>query len=114
MSRLLTTYANMLEASVRTPEWFPGRRPSPVELERRLRVVALLRSLTPDEAAALVRGQQYPVRLGALADEVGLSVEECGRELAAIVWKLTEGLRPLPDPNRKKAEPGAALDCGGV
>lgn len=94
MSRLLAVYANMLEASVRTPERFPGPRPAPEEANRRLRVVALLRALTQAEAAALLRDRQHPARLAALADEVGLPVEECGQVLAGVVWKLTEGLRP--------------------
>jgi hypothetical protein len=94
MSRLLTAYANLLEASVRSPELFPGHCPAPVEVEQRLRVVTLLRALTPEEAANLLRNSQHPSRLSALADAAGLPVEECGRVLAGVAWRLTEGLRP--------------------
>jgi hypothetical protein len=110
MSRLLTAFSNMLEASVRSPEQFPGPRPAPAEADRRLRVVALLRALTSEEATALLRDNQHPARLATLANKVGLPVEECGRVLAGVVWKLTEGLRPLPDTSRQEAEPSAPAD----
>jgi hypothetical protein len=96
MSKLLANYANMLEASVRTPERFPGRIPTPAELDLRLRVVALLRSLTPDEAVSLFRFHRHPERLATIAVDVGLSVEQCERQLAMVVWKFTEGLRSQP------------------
>ncbi len=98
MSQRLTAYANMLEASVQTPQRFPGPPPTPEEASRRLRVVVLLRSLTQGEATALLRDKRVPERLAALAGAAGLPVEECGRVLAAAAWKLTEGLRPLPSP----------------
>jgi hypothetical protein len=112
MSRLLTAYANMLESSVRTPKRFPGPRPAPAEADRRLRVVALLRALTPIEAAALPRDQELPDRLAALSVEVGLSADECRSLLVATAFKLGEGLRQLPDPRRGTAEPRDAADRG--
>ena len=112
LSRLLVSYANMLEASVQTPKLFPGPRPAPTEAERRLRVIALLRALNPNEAAALLLDKQLPDRLAALAVEVGLSAEECSGVLVGAAWKLTEGLRPLPDSPRASAEPHAAADRG--
>jgi hypothetical protein len=100
MSQRLTAYANMLEASVRTPQQSPGSLPTQEEADRRLRVVTLLRALTPDEAAALLRDKQFPERLAALAEVAGLPVEECMRGLAGAAWRLTEGLRPSPDSGR--------------
>jgi hypothetical protein len=97
MSQLLAAYANMLEASVRTPKRFPGKRPSPEEADRRLRLVALLRALSPEETVALVRDKQVPDRLATLARTVGLPEEECRQSLSGIVWKFAEGLRPLPE-----------------
>ena len=47
---------------------------------------------------------ELPERLTALANAVGLPVEECGRLLAGAAWKLTEGLRPLPHPSSPDAE----------
>jgi hypothetical protein len=100
MSRLLTAYARMLDASVRAPERFPGPRPVPDEAARQVRVVALLRALTPDEATALLSCGKLPERLAALAGAAGLPVEECGRILAGVARQLAEGLRPTSDPGR--------------
>lgn len=55
----------------------------------------LLRALTPDEAAGLLRGEQ-PSRLPALAVEVGLPVADCERELAEVTWQLTPEMGEPP------------------
>jgi hypothetical protein len=106
MSGLLTAYANMLEGSVRTPERFPWPRPTPEEADHRMRVVALPRALTRDEGEALLRGQQFPERLAALADAVGLPKEECAQVLSGVAWKLSEGLRPIREPGRQDGGQG--------
>jgi hypothetical protein len=65
------------------------RQPAtPAEGDRSRRVARLLRALTPDEVAGLLRGNQ-PARLPALAVEVGLPVADCERELAEVTWQLT-------------------------
>jgi hypothetical protein len=103
MANLLTIHANMLEASVRTPERFPGRRPSRNEKDRRLRIVALLRTLSQREALALLRDKKLPDRLENMAHAVGLPLEECERALHGIVWQLTEGLRVSNNPGETPA-----------
>ena len=103
MANLLITYANMLEASVRTPERFPGRRPSRNEKDRRLRVVALLRALSQHEALALLRDKKLPDRLENVARAVGLTLKDSERALTGIVWQLTEGLRASNNPREKQA-----------
>ncbi len=65
------------------------RQPAtPAEGDRSRRVARLLRALTPDEVAGLLRGNQ-PARLPALAVEVGLPVADCERELVEVTWQLT-------------------------
>lgn len=78
-------WVNMLE---RQPVTSP-------EGNRSRRVARLLRTLTPDEAAGLLRGET-PRRLPAIAVEVGMSVEEGERELAEVTWQLTHGLGDPP------------------
>jgi hypothetical protein len=64
--------------------------------DRPRRVARLLRALTPDEAADLLRGKP-PGRLPALAAEVGLPVADGERELADVTWQLTRGMGEPPD-----------------
>ena len=65
------------------------RQPAtPAEGNRSRRVARLLRALTPDEVAGLLRGNQ-PARLPALAVELGLPIADCERELAEVTWQLT-------------------------
>ena len=98
---LIAAYAKMFEASVLTPERFPCNKPSAEVADRRLRIVRLLRALTEEEAQALLRNRNFPARLPALAEEVGLSVEVCNSALAMVLFNLTEGLKPIRDTDRK-------------
>jgi hypothetical protein len=88
----------MIEASVRTPEKFPGKPPSPAETGRLLKLVALLRALTPSEAVALLKERRPPERLDTLAEAVGLPLAECEQRLAGVAFQLGEGLRLVGDP----------------
>ena len=80
----------MLETYAQSPD----RGLAPKDRRRCLGVVALLRALTPEEAAALFRDQQLPERLAEIATEVELPVEECERVLTQVIWRFTEGLHP--------------------
>jgi hypothetical protein len=73
-------------------DWQPLAPPAG---DRHRRVARLLRALTPDEAADLLRGKP-PGRLPALAAEVGLPVADCVRELAEVTWQLTVGMGDPP------------------
>lgn len=85
-------FAKMLEASIVTPERFPDPRPSVIEIDRRKRIVSMLRALSDAELDAVMEGE-YPKRIGEIAVSTGLSESECLNSLVGIGWKFTERIR---------------------
>lgn len=97
MSRRLFGYANLLESLARNPDSAPGRPRTCADTRDMLRTVALLRSLTADEASALLATAQLPARLETISAAVGVTVAECEGRLTSVAHLLTEGLKSTDD-----------------